>query len=147
MNNQERDKLIAEMLSDGISLSDVQKTLESKHEVKITYMELRMIVADLKVNWTKLDGEPEPEEDEGEVAELDAELDDVNETVVNVSKIVRPGSMMSGDVTFKSGVKAEWYLDQMGRLGLNPADESQKPTEEDIMEFQQKLQEELQGKM
>ena len=67
-------------------------------------------------------------------------------TVVNVSKLVRPGAVMSGDVKFKSGARAEWSLDPIGRLSLNPAGSSGSPTEEDLQDFQIELQKSLQGK-
>ena len=53
------------------------------------------------------------------------------------SGLVRPGALASGTVSFGSGAKAEWIVDQMGRLGLeNVVGE---PTEEDFAEFQQEL--------
>jgi hypothetical protein len=48
-------------------------------------------------------------------------------------------------VEFASGAKAEWFVDAMGRLALNPAPGSAKPTECDIQEFQVELQRKLTG--
>jgi len=48
-------------------------------------------------------------------------------------------------VTFASGAKAEWFLDPSGRLGLNPAKGSSKPTEDDLVAFQEELQAKLGG--
>ena len=53
--------------------------------------------------------------------------------------------MLHGDVTFKSGKTADWFVDSMGRLGLNPTGGSAEPDEEDVAEFQVKLQEAIQG--
>ena len=64
------------------------------------------------------------------------------ETVVEISKLVRPGAAVSGSVKFASGVTAEWFLDQMGRLGLD-AVKGGEPTREDIAAFQQALQKEV----
>ena len=50
---------------------------------------------------------------------------------------------MSGHVTFSDGKKAEWMLDQTGRLGLIPEVEGYQATPGDIAEFQASLQEEL----
>jgi hypothetical protein len=66
-------------------------------------------------------------------------------TTVTVSKLVRPGAAMSGEVSFASGAKAEWFLDAAGRLGLTPAAGSARPTQEDLREFQIELQRKLSG--
>ncbi|NDB76762.1 MAG: hypothetical protein EB141_14170, partial [Verrucomicrobia bacterium] len=59
-------------------------------------------------------------------------------------KLARPGTVVSGKVTFSDGQKADWYLDEMGRPGLVPAQKGYRPTQTDIMEFQDLLQVELQ---
>jgi hypothetical protein len=64
-------------------------------------------------------------------------------TQIEISKIQRPGAMVSGSVVFLSGVKGEWYLDEYGALGMNLADESQQPSEEDMLDFQTNLQQQL----
>ena len=153
MDNKERDTIISELLAEGKGLSEVQKILESEHGLKITYMDLRLIATDLEVNWKKIDevNNPAPDEDDADADETKQEVETLEatlegETVVNISKLVRPGAIFSGDVTFKSGIKAEWYLDQAGRLGLNPDVDGQEPSEEDLMDFQLKLQEALQSR-
>ena len=60
---------------------------------------------------------------------------------VSVSPIQRPGFVVSGSVSFGSGVTADWYVDQTGRLGLDNA--SGQPDEQDIQEFQIELRKEL----
>ena len=62
---------------------------------------------------------------------------------VSVSPIQRPGTVMSGDVVFSDGGKAEWMLDNAGRLGLNPETEGYSPPQQDLPEFQNKLREAL----
>ena len=62
-------------------------------------------------------------------------------TTVTVSPIQRPGFAMSGSVSFGSGVTADWYVDQTGRLGLDNA--SGQPDEQDIQEFQIELRKAL----
>ena len=66
-------------------------------------------------------------------------------TKVEISKLVRPGTAISGTVTFASGAHGEWYVDQMGRLGLSLDDGSSKPTQDDVRKFQMELQKQLQG--
>lgn len=156
MDNTARDLIIAQLLSEGISLSDVQKKLESEHEMKITYMDLRLIASDLQVNWDKLDADKN--KDAEKVDDISKLPDPADPTAaggpaaaggaqVTISKIVQPGAMISGSVVFKSGAKAEWHVDNMGRLGLNQEEGADKPTEDDLVDFQEALQREVQGKM
>ena len=51
MTNEERDSVIMEKLNEGMSLSDVQKLLESQYGLRMTYLDLRLLAADLQVNW------------------------------------------------------------------------------------------------
>ena len=159
MNNQERDDFIMGRLNEGVSLSDVQKLLKAQG-VNLTYFDLRMLAAELEVNWQKLDpAKPEPvpagktpaapaPAAEGAPATYDLDHPEAaagqpSRTEVNISRLVRPGSVMSGDVTFASGAKGDWSLDQRGRLALNLAPESAKPTQEDMLDFQEELQRKL----
>ncbi len=63
---------------------------------------------------------------------------------VTVDQLARPGALVSGKVKFSDGKSAEWLLDQMGRLGLVPAEKGYKPAPDDLQEFQTVLQVELQ---
>lgn len=55
MTNEERDSVIMERLNEGMSLSDVQTLLAREYGIRMTYFELRMLAADLQVNWQKHD--------------------------------------------------------------------------------------------
>lgn len=135
MNENQRNELIVRRTAEGVSLSDIQKELENNHQIVMTYMDLRMLVADLEeIQWKKEEVE-EPEAEE----EVQEALDPKDEIEVNISSIVRPGCVLSGDVTFRSGINADWYVDQYGRLGMDPKGEDT-PTESELQEFQQALQ-------
>jgi len=143
MNKTQRDELIIRRLSENQSLSEIQKELENDHQLSMTYMELRMLVADLEdVEWSKpeapvdLGAEDTTQEVPAEAVELKDEIE------LNISSIVRPGCVLSGDVTFRSGIKADWYVDQFGRMGMDPKGE-QTPTESELMEFQEALQKQV----
>ena len=47
---------------------------------------------------------------------------------ISVDQMPAPGSMLSGYARFSSGAKAHWFLDDMGRLGLEPELGTGKPT-------------------
>lgn len=161
MDQKQIKEFIAKKVPEGFSLSKIQDMLKEQN-VNITFMELRLLASEIEENIWK-NSEPEetkkPEKEPGEIFP-DADQEIVGEegeeevalpgepkagkgaitgkTVVELSKIVRPGSVASGSVKFGSGVTAEWILDQSGRLGLDKP--TGKPTEQDIREFQQELQ-------
>ena len=162
MTNDEIKALIASRVSEGISLSKIQDELTEKG-VRMTYMELRMLASEIEsADWSKLDKEepkketppeeplPIDDEESAEEDDLDLPADDTKadaepasdkvrgKTVVELSKLMKPGTIANGTVKFGSGVTADWFLDQTGRLGLSKT--TGKPDETDIMEFQEELQ-------
>lgn len=168
MIKPEHKTFIQESLNQAMSLSDLQKTLAEKFDLRMTYLELRLLAAELEVDWKKLDKpsapEPEPapdaESDEFDEFDEDEDFADLDEeespadaagsenpargkTVVSLSKLVRPGTALSGDVEFSSGAKGEWYVDNLGRLGFHPAEGSAQPDQTDLQEFQTELQKAL----
>lgn len=65
---------------------------------------------------------------------------------VTISEVQRPGVMISGTVSFDTGEKAEWYLDQMGQLGMNPETPEFRPSPAQMRAFQAELQKAAQSK-
>ena len=91
--------------------------------------------------------EPEPYSEmsrQNDVQDDYADSNDAQSTLpnvkVSVSQIQRPDCIISGDVVFSDGSKAEWRIDRMGQLGIVPSDPNMNPPQEDIMEFQRQLQ-------
>ncbi len=163
MDNPEIKNIISALLNEGRSLSDIQKELQVKHSVTLTFLDLRILAAELEsVDWSKQDpkkpDEPakplkKPDDKDEPVdaelvdeqgAALEDEFDDEaatessGKTVVELNKLVRPGAALSGSVKFASGASADWVLDQYGRLGLEKP--VGKPTNDDLREFQMELQ-------
>ena len=62
---------------------------------------------------------------------------------VDLDRIVRPGFMVSGSVTFSDGVSGKWALDQMGRLMLETPQKGYQPNPADVQAFQRELQAQL----
>lgn len=167
MTQQEIKAFIADGIAQGLSLSKIQDALTGKG-THITYMELRLLASEIDVSQLeKLDkpkakpaapAEPAPvpgmnagmeEGDDEELTPPEAAAPAAEEaapeaapaagkTVVEVNPIAKPGFLAHGSVKFASGVTADWFLDQDCRLGLS--NNSGKPTETDIMEFQKELQ-------
>lgn len=63
---------------------------------------------------------------------------------VDIDRIVRPGSMVSGSVTFSDGVSGKWALDQYGRLMLETGQKGYQPPAADVQVFQRELSAQLQ---
>ena len=156
-------RFMAQELENGKSLSEIQKLVNEKFSQRMTYMEIRILASELDtVDWKALDPRAQAEaakkakEEEAKKAAAPAEPgEDIPEnpdapdyasagaaagkTVVELSKLARPGMMLSGTVKFASGSTAEWYVDNLGRLGLENL-KGDKPTPEDIEAFQVELE-------
>ncbi len=63
---------------------------------------------------------------------------------VEVDRLVRPGAVVSGSVTFSDGVAAKWALDQYGRLVLDSGKKGYQPSAADVQAFQRELSQQLQ---
>ncbi|HVU15850.1 MAG TPA: hypothetical protein VHD32_02940 [Candidatus Didemnitutus sp.] len=63
---------------------------------------------------------------------------------VEVDRVIRPGAVVSGSVTFSDGVSAKWALDQMGRLMLDGTQKGYQPSAADVQAFQRELSRQLQ---
>lgn len=161
MNLDEAQKSkVSGWIAEGLKLSDIQKRIGSELGVSLTYMEVRLLVDDLKL--TPKDAEPPKTADLGTAPPPpapgskapDGQLPSPGPTPtepaggtgtvsVKVDEIARPGMVVSGSVTFSDGNRAEWYLDQMGRLGLMPQKPGYRPSQQDVATFQAELQSEL----
>ncbi|MBR1952386.1 MAG: hypothetical protein IKA32_07405, partial [Lentisphaeria bacterium] len=113
-------------------------------------MDIRILAAGLDIDWqakaaVKAEEEKKEEETAPEEAapeEPAAETD--GKTVVEISKLMRPGTALSGSVKFASGSTADWYINQTGRLGLENLVGDQ-PTQDDIQQFQVELEKAVYG--
>jgi hypothetical protein len=138
---------VAAWIAGGLKLSEIQSRLASELGVRLTYMEVRLLVDDLKLTPKDAD---RPKPAELVAAPADAVAPPPAEAVpttggvsVSVAEIARPGSIVSGQVTFSDGQQAEWYLDQTGRLGVVPKQPGYKPSPADVQQFQSALEREM----
>lgn len=146
--NEAQRQAVSNWIAQGAKLSDIQNRLSTEFGVRLTYMEVRLLVDDLKVipkdpepaPAPKLAAELPPQEPEPLEPEPEPAAGGVS---VSVDQLTRPGSLVSGKVTFSDGNKADWYLSQDGRLGLAPAKQGYRPPPADVQEFQLALQAEL----
>ncbi len=123
-------------IQEGAGPSDLQKRLKEEFQISLTYLETRLLADDLKLNFVEPEVPAEP-------APAPVEPEPVVPTgtvTVTIDQITKPGTMVSGRATFSDGEKAEWYLDQTGRLGLNPNTPGYRPNQKDVMDFQMELE-------
>jgi hypothetical protein len=141
---------VAKWISEGAKLSEIQKRL-LELGVKLTYMEVRFLVDDLKL--TPKDPEP-PKVVAPPVAAAPTKLTteknpapegtlSASGVSVSVDQITKPGAVISGKATLSDGQIADWYLDQTGRLAFVPKQAGYKPSAADVQDFQTALQAEI----
>lgn len=145
----EQRQQVAQWVAGGANLSEVQRRLESEFGLRMTYMDVRFLIDDLDIQLP--DTKPAKAEQQagapaGEGSDASDELLDEDDlpiggakVSVSIDKITRPGALASGTVVFSDGQKASWVLDQMGRLGLDGVPRSYRPSEDDMIAFQQEL--------
>ena len=175
---------IAAWFADGASLDEIQKRIKIEFGVHLTYLDVRLMVAELpqpvedhgkddakvademtahQTEVTQLgviapetaEGNPQGsdqadgEESEGPMGEngTNTEAQTVSAPTVTIDALMIPGTIASGDVTFSDGQTGKWFLDQMGRLGLDgDLPQGYRPSPTDAALFQQQLMQLLQSK-
>jgi len=159
--DESQRKKVAEWIKQGLKLAEIQNRLVSELGVKMTYMEVRLLVDDLKLVPKDVEA-PKPVggvlASSGSTPGAKAPGDDPKSSAtkseaaaptpgggvfVSVDQIARPGAVASGKVTFSDGNRAEWYLDQSGRLGLVAQQPGYRPPAADVQQFQTALETEL----
>jgi hypothetical protein len=145
--NDDQKKRVSGWIAEGLKLSDIQKRLEKEFGLRLTYLESRLLIDELKL--VPKDIEPAAPLKElagqGTTPSKEAAAPPPGGVSVKVDTVTRPGAVVSGKVTFSDGNSADWYLDQMGRLGLVPGQQGYRPPQADLQTFQEQLQQELQS--
>ena len=152
MLTEQQKEAVRKWVGEGRGVSEIQKLISSEFGIDMLYMDVRFLIDDIGAEIPAAGGSPAPDAQQPVMAADSSGLGDsagVRDDVsaggvrVSVSPIQRPGTVMSGDVVFSDGGKAEWVLDNAGRLGLNPETEGYSPPQQDLPEFQNKLREAL----
>lgn len=153
LDDAQREK-VAEWIAQGLKLSEIQNRLGAELGVVMTYMDVRLLVDDLKL--TPKDVEPPKPNRAAQppgpgsfaptaapASALSPQVPASGSVSVRVDQIARPGTLVSGKVTFTDGMTADWHLDQTGRLGLAPQQAGYRPGAADLQQFQAALDGEL----
>lgn len=154
---EDQKQTVAQWVSEGDGLSEIQKRLSSELGIVLTYMDVRFLVIDLGLDIST----PEKEEPENSQEDDSLPADSVGRgekaaglpgagdgllggsVTVDVDRIMKPGSIVSGTVAFSDGVSGSWSVDQLGRLGLSTDSPDYKPSQEDLESFQTELKQAL----
>ena len=138
---------VAAWIAAGAKLSEIQNRLAAELGLRLTYMEVRLLVDDLKLTPKDPDppkpvepasnGKPPTAPEPAEPASAPGGLS------LTVDELTRPGAVVSGKVTFSDGQQAEWHLDQTGRLSVVPRQQGYEPSPSDVQQFQMALESEL----
>jgi len=152
---EDQKATVSKWIAEGASLSEVQTRLRSELGFAVTYMEARLLMAELNLTPVEkkmekparsssiltqddsIKQEAEPDEDE---LPADALPPSSGSVKVTIDQITKPNALLSGSVTFSDGKDAEWMLDSLGRIALNPSTPGYRPTQSDVTAFQMELQ-------
>lgn len=148
----EQKQAVSQWVTAGDKLSDIQRKLKSEFALSLAYMDVRFLLIDLDLT---LKDQEEPKEaappisDDAQGAAIEDEpvADGAapppgasGGVTVEVDRVMKPGAVVSGAVTFSDGVRASWSLDQLGRLAIQADRPDYRPSDEDVSAFQQELQ-------
>src|SRR5688500_3237463 len=117
--NEEQKRQVSGWIAEGTKLADIQKRLEKEFGLRLTCLETRLLIDELKL--VPKDAEPpaQPKELAAQApagkGQKEAAPPPPGGVSVKVDTVTRPGALVSGKVTFSDGNSADWYLDQMGR--------------------------------
>ena len=162
----EQKRAVTGWISEGLTLAQIQDRMGTEMDLRMTYMEARMLVDDLKLLPKETVVEvpkPVPTENpipsQASASEGDEALEGEGgvpagaqdaqeagipgEVKVKVDTLTRPGAMVSGSVTFSDGQSAGWYLNTMGQLGMVPPSPGYRPPQGEVQTFQMLLENEL----
>ena len=160
--NDSQLKQVAAWFAAGERLSDIQRRISEEFGVEMTYLDVRLLVAELPQPEEKSDV-PSPESaaapesgagsEELDAADPEQEMpgcDDGSADAANgeqasgsvsvsMSPIAIPGTIAAGSVVFSDGTSGKWYLDETGRLGLADLPQGYRPPPADGADFQRQI--------
>ncbi|MDY5954688.1 MAG: hypothetical protein SPK06_04590 [Kiritimatiellia bacterium] len=159
MLNEDQKNLIAQWIAEGATLSQVQSRIKSEFGVSMTFLDVRLLVADLgatlrdptpKASPQPASAEPvPPDSPTPPEPPLDSASDEepiTTSVLVELNEVAIPGTMVSGTVCFSDGQRGNWFIDNLGRFSLEPETIGYKPSDEDLRQFQLQLRTLLQRK-
>ena len=138
-------------------MNEIQDRLKNVHDITLTYLDARLLVAGLGLKLQEKPREAPPKEKAAAAPAVPPAEDEFSDdaieaeppapagpegggrATINMDTIAIPGMLASGKATFSDGKTASWYLDELGRLGMNAPEPGYKPPAADIPVFQREL--------
>lgn len=150
--SSEQVEMVTRWVAEGAQMADVQRRLKDDFGFNVTYMDTRFLSLDLELNFQVNEEEAKAEEvieapQVQEEPDLEETQSDGGSVSANLDQVARPGSMVSGTVTFSDGMKGVWLIDEMGRPSIDPDQPGYQPSEADLVSFQEELKVLLDGQM
>ena len=134
----EQLEMVRQWASLGVDLNGIQKNLAAECGVHMTYMDVRFLLLDHGIEIATAaapveEKKPEP----APVAEAAPQPAADGKLVVTLDELTLPGTLISGKVSFASGTRGGWQIDQLGRFAWNSLEGQ--PTPEELQAFQVEL--------
>jgi len=161
LDDAQRSK-VAEWIAEGLKLSEIQNRLASELGLRMTYMDVRLLVDDLKLTPQDIEppkpvapilpspavpppagARPQAQPPASAAPKPAPPGPGPGKVSVSVDKLARPGAVVSGQVTFSDGNTAAWQLNELGQLGIVPQQPGYRPPATDVEQFQMALEAEL----
>jgi len=150
--SSEQVEMVIGWVAEGAQMADVQRRLKDDFGFNVSYMDTRFLSLDLELNFQVNEEEAKAEEvieapQVQEEPDLEGTKPEGGSVSASLDQVARPGSMVSGTVTFSDGMKGLWLIDEMGRPSIDPDQPGYQPSEADLVSFQEELKGLLDGQM
>ena len=134
----EQLEMVRRWAAAGVDLNGIQKNLAAECGVHMTYMDVRFLLLDHGIEIATAaapveEKKPEP----APVAEAAPQPAADGKLVVTLDELTLPGTLISGKVSFASGTRGGWQIDQLGRFAWNSLEGQ--PAPEELQAFQVEL--------
>ncbi len=139
MISPEQLEQVRQWAAQGIDLNGIQKKLVADCGVHMTYMDVRFLLLDhgIEIATTAPAPAPAAAPTPASAPEDAAPAAAPDKVQVVLDDLQIPGTLFSGKVSFPSGIRGSWQIDQMGRLAWS--DISGNPTPAELQAFQTEL--------
>jgi outer membrane protein TolC len=143
---------VAQWVKAKRSIAEIQKLLAQEFSISMTYMDVRFLLIDLGL---EVQDQERKDFKRAEIGKVQAGPAGeqfgppasgraAGGVSVSMDRVMKPGALASGTVTFSDGVTASWLLDELGRLALDSGKRRYRPSREDLDAFQREISQELQ---
>ena len=134
----EQLEMVRQWASLGVDLNGIQKNLAAECGVHMTYMDVRFLLLDHGIEIATAaapveEKKPEPATEPEPTPQPAAD----GKLVVTLDELTLPGTLISGKVSFASGTRGGWQIDQLGRFAWNSLEGQ--PAPEELQAFQVEL--------